>query len=66
LFKRQVQDALYPNVMVQVDKIEAIKEDVTGCVLLATTEPKLVVSMTKLLENYGGDIKELLALIPKS
>jgi len=65
MFKREVQDALYPNVMAQVEKVEAIKDDVTGCVLLATTEPKLVVSLTKLLENYGGDIKELLALIPK-
>lgn len=63
--KGEVIAELYPEIYAEVRKIELIKEDVYGSVLLATTEPKLVAILTKLLNNYGGDISELLALIPK-
>jgi len=55
----------YPDVAPQVEKIQRIKDDVYGAILLATTERKLVATLTKLLTNYGGDISELLELIPE-
>jgi len=55
----------YPDVGPQVEKIQCIKDDVYGSILLATTERKLVSTLTKLLTNYGGDISELLELIPE-
>lgn len=65
LFKDEVEAELYPDVKSQLEKLDKIQEDVQGVVLLATTEPKLVSALTKVLENYGGEIKELLELLPK-
>lgn len=65
-FEADVMAELYPNVVPQIKKIELMKEDVQSAVLLATTEPVLVKTLTSLLTNYGGEIKELLALIPKA
>jgi hypothetical protein len=66
LFEKQLMEEMYPGVQEEVAKIEAIKDDVQGTVLISTTEPKLVAALTQLLKNYGGDISELLNLIPKS
>lgn len=63
-FRAEVVDEWYPEIAKEETKINRIKEDVQGAVLLATTETKLVKSLTKVLENCGGDISELLALIP--
>ena len=64
LFKNEAMLKLYPDIVPQLEKIDVIKDDIHGSVLLATTEPKLVAILTKLLNNYGGEINELLALIP--
>jgi len=66
LFKDDAMLELYPEIVPQIEKIALIKEDVQGAVLLATTENKLVDMLTRLLNNYGGEIKELLAMIPKN
>jgi hypothetical protein len=66
LFEKDIMAEMYPGVLEEVARIEAIKEDVQGTVLISTTEPKLVEALNKLLMNYGGDISELLKLIPKS
>lgn len=63
-FEEDALNALYPEVVPLIKKIETIKEDVHATVLLATTEPKLVAKLSELLKNYGGDISELLKLIP--
>ena len=55
---------MYPKEVKKLALIDTIKEDVRGAVLLSTTEPKLVRALTKLLENYGGEIVELIKLIP--
>ena len=65
LFKDTAMVKLYPNVVPEVEKIEAMKQNVHASVLLATTERKLVALLTELLENYGGDMKELTELLPK-
>jgi len=66
LFEKEAMLNLYPKIVPEIEKIENIKEDVQGTVLLATTEPKLVETLTKVLNKYGGDISELLSFIPKS
>ena len=66
IFKKEVLKDIYPNVVPQIEQIEKIKEDVTGVVLLASSEPKLVDTLTKVLQKYGGEITELLDLIPKN
>lgn len=57
---------LYPDVPPQLEKIQKIKDDVQGVVMLATTETKLVNRLTAVLQKYGGDIQELLDYIPKN
>lgn len=64
-FEKDVLDGLYPKEQCELRDIQKLKEDVRGVVLLATTEPKLVASLNKVLKNYGGDIDELLELLPK-
>jgi len=66
--QRKYRDAviadLYPDVPPQLEKIQKIKDDVQGVVMLATTETKLVSRLTAVLTKYGGDISELLEYIP--
>lgn len=64
MFKDIILQTDYPQQYERLTKIQRIRDDVYGAVLLATTEPKLVATLTRLLENYGGDISELLDLIP--
>jgi hypothetical protein len=62
--KDEVMDALYPDINPQIKKIKAMRDNVQGAVLLSTTEAKLVTTLNTLLHEYGGEIDELLALIP--
>jgi hypothetical protein len=48
-----------PEYQDELERLNNLKSDVRGTVLLATTEPKLVVALEKLLQKYGGDIEEL-------
>ena len=64
-FLHETLDELYPKERAEIKKLEEIKKDVEGAVLLSTTEPKLVETLNKLLNTYGGEINELLNLIPK-
>ena len=64
-FETDVLEELYPNLLASIEKIQKIKDDVYGVVLLATTEPKLVARLSQVLKNYGGDMQELLDLLPK-
>jgi phage shock protein A len=63
-YRQEVSEDLYPGIAEKVARIEEMKSHVQEVVLLSTTEPKLVARLTKLLQNYGGEIAELLALIP--
>ena len=65
LYKQEVMEDLYPGMQAKIKEVENIKMNVEGAVLLATTEPKLVETLTTLLTKYGGDISELLEFIPK-
>lgn len=65
LFEKKVKADLYPAEMEQIRHLDKIANDVQGAVLLATTEPKLVLTLNKLLNNYGGEITELLDILPK-
>lgn len=64
-FKDAVLKEKYPEQFKEIEKIENLKSNVQACVLLATTEPKLVSTLNKLLNSYGGDIEELLSVLPK-
>jgi len=65
LHKNDVLAVTYPDVYNEIVKIKAIQDDVQGVILLATTESKLVERLTKVLNKYGGDIGELLEMLPK-
>ena len=63
-FKNDAMGKLYPTVVPELEKIAKLKDDVQGAVLLATTEPKLLKLLTMVLKNYGGDIDDLLEVLP--
>lgn len=63
-YRNVVVEDLYPDVPPQLEKIQKIKDDVQGVVMLSTTETKLVARLTSVLQKYGGDIAELLEYIP--
>lgn len=63
--RKDIIKELYPSVPAEIEKLEKIKNDIQGVVMLATTETKLVNRLSAVLEKYGGDVKELLDYIPK-
>jgi hypothetical protein len=64
-FEDKILEQLYPEQVAQIKKIEHIKEDVEGVVILSTCETKLVQRLTTVLQKYGGEISELLEYIPE-
>lgn len=63
-YRDEIIGELHPDLLPQIKKIEKIKDEAQSVVMLSTTEAKLVLKLSKLLKNYGGDISELLELIP--
>jgi uncharacterized damage-inducible protein DinB len=64
-FRNEVLADLYPEAVPELEKLQKIKDEVEGTVLLATTESKLVSRLTSVLTKYGGSIEELLEYIPQ-
>lgn len=64
-FRNEVLADLYPAAVPELEKLQKIKDEVEGTVLLATTESKLVSRLTSVLTKYGGSIEELLEYIPQ-
>lgn len=64
-YRDELLKETYPSETLELEKLDKVKEDVEGVILLATTEQKLVATLTKVLEKYGGEIKELLDFIPQ-
>jgi len=64
-FSESAMSILYPEIIPEIEKIDAVRKDIQGAVLLATTEPKLVKALTTVLTNYGGDISSILNVLPK-
>lgn len=65
-FYADVMKETYPETMKEIAKLEAMTNEVYGAVLLATTERKLLENLRTLLTNYGGDIDDIWAVLPKS
>ena len=63
-FRDEAMLKLYPAVVPEAVKIAKLRDDVQGVVICATTEPKLLKLLTVVLKNYGGDIDDLLEVLP--
>lgn len=58
--------AEHPEEVAELKRLDAMRDDIEGAILLATTEQKLLASLTKLLERYGadlGDLKDISGLV---
>lgn len=63
-FKNEALAELYPDVVPVVAQLEALKGNVEGAILLASTERKLVNSLVSVLSKFGGDVSDIIALLP--
>lgn len=63
-FEPAIMKEWHPVESETVERINHMKDNVQATVLLATTEPKLVTALNSLLKNYGGEIDELLDVLP--
>lgn len=63
-FEDKILGEVHPELVVEINKINHIKEDVSSVVLLSTSETKLIQRLTAVLNKYGGDISELLDYVP--
>ena len=64
-FLPAIKKGKYPEIVKETARLERLKEDVQSAVLLTTTEGKLVANLTALLNNYGGEIDDILEVLPK-
>ncbi len=67
--EKKYKDAIikerFPEEWAQIQTIKNAERDVEGAILLATTEQKLIATLTKVLERYGaslGDLKDVVGL----
>jgi hypothetical protein len=53
-FSKTIKEEKYPDQIAEIKRLQEMRDDVNGKVLLATTEPKLVATMKTLVEKYGN------------
>jgi hypothetical protein len=61
----KAMDELYPEKGLEIERLNALKPDVEGAVLLSTTEPNLRYALTRLLQKYGGDLSAIENMLPE-
>ncbi len=64
-YKADTLKTIYPIAHAEAEKLKAIRDDAEGVILLATSEPKLIERLNKVLKKYGGEIEELLDFLPE-
>jgi len=62
-FSKEVTKELYPEAVAEAQKIDELKDNVRGAVLLSTSQQTLVEKLSRVLAKFGGDIGILKTLI---
>jgi thiamine pyrophosphate-dependent acetolactate synthase large subunit-like protein len=58
-------DRMYPEVAAEIERLKKLMDNVEGAVLLASTDSALRITLTNLLERYGGDISDIEEMLPQ-
>lgn len=59
LYEEEIISREYPEQFLELCAIAEAERNSEVAIMLATTEPKLVTSLTKVLESYGGTLGDL-------
>lgn len=61
----KAMNELYPEQTAEINRLQDMKKDVEGAVLLSTTTPNLRYALTRLLQKYGGDLSSIEQMLPE-
>lgn len=64
LHLESIREAQYPEITAEIDRLNSLMDNAEGAVLLASTDKNLRITLTNLLEKYGGDISDIEDMLP--